>query len=173
MLDEDFDARIMDFGLARLMTSAESNETSFAYGDLGEVGYVAPEYSTTTVPSLKGDVYSFGVVLLELATGLKPLDVSSADELFKGSLVDWVTQQTGAGRIKDCIDRHLCGKGNDEDMVKLLKIACSCVVSRPKDRWSMYQVYESMKGMAEARGVSEQYDEFPLLFGKQESASPI
>ncbi|KAH6763481.1 Leucine-rich repeat protein kinase family protein [Perilla frutescens var. hirtella] len=173
LLDEDFDARIMDFGLARLMTSSESNESSFVYGDLGEVGYVAPEYSSTAVASLKGDVYSFGVVLLELATGLKPLDVSSVDELFKGNLVDWVSQLSGAGRIKDCIDKQLCGKGNDEDVVKFLKIACGCVVSRPKDRWSMYQVYESLKGMAEERGFSEQYDEFPLLFGKHELASPI
>ncbi|XP_057766886.1 inactive LRR receptor-like serine/threonine-protein kinase BIR2 [Salvia miltiorrhiza] len=172
LLDEDFDARIMDFGLARLM---ESNESSFAYGDLGEVGYVAPEYSTTAVASLKGDVYSFGVVLLELTTGLKPLDVSTADELFKGNLVDWVSQLCGAGRIKDCIDTQLRGKGNDEDIVKFLKIACCCVVSRSKDRWSMYQVYESLKGMAEEHGFSEQYDEFPLLFGKQEpaAASPI
>ncbi|KAG5529485.1 hypothetical protein RHGRI_030018 [Rhododendron griersonianum] len=51
--------------------------------DLGEFGYIAPEYSSTMVASLKGDVYGFGVVLLDLATGLKPLDVSNADEGFK------------------------------------------------------------------------------------------
>ncbi|KAL8528282.1 hypothetical protein ACS0TY_005909 [Phlomoides rotata] len=173
MLDEDFDSRIMDFGLARLMTSSESNESSFVYGDLGEVGYVAPEYSSTMVASSKGDAYSFGVVLLELATGLKPLDVSSMDELFKGNLVDWVVHLSGSGRIKDAIDGQLRGKGDDDDIVKFLKIACNCVVSRPKERWSMYQVYESMRSMAEEHGFSEQYDEFPLLFGKQESTSPI
>lgn len=173
MLDEDYDARITDFGLARLMAPSESNESSFAYGDLGEVGYVAPEYSSTAVASLKGDVYSFGVVLLELATGLKPLDVSAVDEMFKGNLVDWVSQLSGAGRIKDCIDIQLRGKVNDEGIVKLLKIACNCAVSRPKDRWSMYQVYESMKGIDEAHGFSEQFDEFPLVFGKPEPASTI
>ncbi|KAL0450608.1 UNVERIFIED_CONTAM: putative inactive receptor kinase [Sesamum latifolium] len=60
LLDEDFDARVMDFGLARLLTSSESNESSFVYGDLGEIGYVAPEYSSTMVASVKGDSYSFG-----------------------------------------------------------------------------------------------------------------
>ncbi|KAK6128347.1 hypothetical protein DH2020_037907 [Rehmannia glutinosa] len=173
LLDEDFDPRIMDFGLARLMKSSESNESNFLCGDLGEIGYVAPEYSSTMVASLKGDVYSFGVVLLELATGLKPLDVSAVDELFKGNLVDWFTQLSGSGRIKDTIDKRLCGKGHDEDIVRFLKIACNCVVSRPKDRWSMYQVYESLKSMAEEHGFSEQYDEFPLLFLRQESPSPI
>ncbi|GFQ03987.1 probable inactive receptor kinase at1g27190, partial [Phtheirospermum japonicum] len=174
LLDEDYDARLMDFGLARLMTPPESNESSFVYGDLGEIGYVAPEYSSTMVASLKGDVYSFGVVLLELATGLKPLDVSPVDELFKGNLVDWFTQVSGLGRIKDTIDKRLSGKGHDEDIVRFLRIACNCVVSRPKDRWSMYQVYESLKSVAEEHGFTEQYDEFPLLFLRQETApSPI
>ncbi|PIM99786.1 Serine/threonine protein kinase [Handroanthus impetiginosus] len=173
LLDEDFDARIMDFGLARLLTSSESNETSFVYGDLGEVGYIAPEYSSTMVASLKGDSYSFGVVLLELATGLKPLDVSTVDEVFKGNLVDWVNRLAGSGRIKDAIDKRLCGKGHDEDIVSFLRIACNCVVSQPKDRWSMYQVNESLKNMAQEQGLSEHYDDFPLLFGKQESTSPM
>ncbi|KAL2240466.1 probable inactive receptor kinase At1g27190 [Sesamum indicum] len=173
LLDEDFDARVMDFGLARLLTSSESNESSFVYGDLGEIGYVAPEYSSTMVASVKGDSYSFGVVLLELATGLKPLDVSTVDEMFKGNLVDWVKQLAGSGRIKDALDKRLCGKGHDEDIVRFLRIACNCVVSQPKDRWSMYQVYESLKSMAEEHGLSEHYDEFPLLFGKQESTSPL
>ncbi|KAL0461658.1 UNVERIFIED_CONTAM: putative inactive receptor kinase [Sesamum latifolium] len=155
------------------MTSSESNDSSFVNGDLGEIGYVAPEYSSTMVASTKGDAYSFGVVLLELATGLKPLDVSTADELFKGNLVDWVNQLSASGRIKDAIDKRLSGKDHDEGIVRFLRIACNCVVSRPKDRWSMYQVYESLKSMAEEHGFSEQYDEFPLLFGKPEATSPI
>ncbi|KAL8471486.1 hypothetical protein ACS0TY_028943 [Phlomoides rotata] len=173
LLDEDFDSRIMDFGLATLLSPSESNESSFVYGDLGEIGYVAPEYSSTMVASLKGDAYSFGVVLVELATGLKPLDDSVIDGVSRGTLVDWVKQLAASGRVKDAIDKGLCGKGHDEDIVKFLRIACNCVVSQPKDRWSMYQVYESLKSMAEQHGFEEHYDEFPLLFGKQESTSPL
>ncbi|CAI9780647.1 unnamed protein product [Fraxinus pennsylvanica] len=173
LLDEDFDPRIMDFGLARLLTSSESDESSFINGDSGEFGYVAPEYSSTMVASLKGDVYSFGVVLLELATGQKALEVSMSGERFKCNLVDWVHQLSGSARIKDAIDKSLCGKGNDEDIVRFLRIACNCVISRSRDRWSMYQVYESLKSMAEEHGFSEQYDEFPLLFRKEDTKSPI
>ncbi|XP_057786092.1 probable inactive receptor kinase At1g27190 [Salvia miltiorrhiza] len=173
MLDEDFDARLMDFGLARLLNSAESNESSFVYGDLGEIGYVAPEYSRTMVASLKGDAYSFGVVLLELATGRKPLDDGTLEDASKGNVVDWVKQLASSGRIKDAIDKQLCGKGHDEEIVRFLKIACNCVVSQPKDRLSMFQVYEGLKSMAEEHGFSEQYDEFPLLFAKQEPTSPL
>ncbi|KAL2552385.1 Leucine-rich repeat protein kinase family protein [Forsythia ovata] len=173
LLDEDFDPRIMDFGLARIVTSSESSESSYVNGDLGEFGYVAPEYSTTMVASLKGDAYSFGIVLLELATGQKALEVSTGGEGFKGNLVDWVNQLSGSGRIKDAIDKSLYGKGHDEDIVRFLRIACNCVISRPKDRWSMFQVYESLKSMAEEHGFSEQYDEFPLLFHKHDTNSPI
>ena len=116
LVDEDFDARIMDFGLAGLMTSSDVNETSFMKGDLGEFGYVAPEYSSTMVASLKGDVYGFGIVLLELVTRQKPLEVNAGEEGFKDNLVDWVNHLSNTGRIKDAIDKALCGKGHDEEI---------------------------------------------------------
>ncbi|CAH9084564.1 unnamed protein product [Cuscuta europaea] len=176
LLDEDFDARIMDFGSARLLmsaaTSSNANESSFVNGNAGEFGYVAPEYASTMIPSTKGDTYSFGVVLLELATGQKPLEVSVAEEGLKGNLVEWVNRLMGSGRVKDAIDKSLCGKGNDEEIVQFLRIACHCVVSQPKDRWSMYQVSEALKKMAAAHhGVSEQYDEFPLILNEQDMKS--
>ncbi|XP_051140583.1 probable inactive receptor kinase At1g27190 [Andrographis paniculata] len=167
LLDEDYDARIMDFGLARLVANVEGNESSFAFGNLGEVGYVAPEYSSTMVASAKGDSYAFGVVLLELATGLKPLDVgAAAGEGYKGNLVDWVSQLVAAGRVKDAIDARLCGEGRDDEVVRFVRIACKCVAAQPKERWSMYQVYESLKFMGRDHGLSEDTDEFPMLFGK-------
>ncbi|CAK7338613.1 unnamed protein product [Dovyalis caffra] len=168
LVDEDFDARIMDFGLARMMTCSDSSESSYVNGDLGELGYVAPEYSSTMVASHKGDVYGFGVVLLELVTGQKPLDISTAEEGFRGNLVDWVSHLSSSGRSKDAVDKAICGKGHDEEIFQLLKIACNCVIARPKDRWSMYKSYQSLKIIACEHGLSEQDDEFPLIFGKQD-----
>ena len=168
LLDDGFDARITDFGLARLTGSRDSNDSSFVNGDLGEFGYVAPEYSSTMVASLKGDVYSFGVVLLELVTGQKPIGVSNAVEGFKGNLVDWVNQLFSTGRSKDAVDKALFGKGRDDEIMQFLRVACTCVAPRAKDRPSMYQVYESLKSTAEKHGFSEQCDEYPLTFGKQD-----
>ncbi|KAI3813182.1 hypothetical protein L1987_17900 [Smallanthus sonchifolius] len=118
-LDEDYNARIVDFGLARLLTSSsdQSNEISFANGDLGD-------YSSTMVASAKGDTYGFGVVLMELATGQRPLKPTTAEEGFKGN----------------------------------------CVASQPRSRWSMYQVSEALKNIAQEPGISQHYDEFPPLF---------
>ncbi|KAF5457201.1 hypothetical protein F2P56_021319 [Juglans regia] len=171
LIDEDFDARIMDFGLARLMTSSDSNESSFVNGDLGELGYVAPEYPSTLVASLKGDAYGFGVVLLELVTGQKPLEVNSVEEGFKGNLVNWMNHLSSSGRTKDAIDKALCGKGHEEEILQFIKIACNCVVSRPKDRWSMYQVYQSLKNMSKDHGFSQQDNEFQLIPGRPDNDS--
>ncbi|KAB2075616.1 hypothetical protein ES319_A07G234900v1 [Gossypium barbadense] len=172
LVDEDLDARLMDFGLAGLMTSSDVNETSFMKSDIGEFGYIAPEYSSTMVASLKGDVYGFGVVLLELVTRQKPLQVNTGEEGFKGHLVDWINHLSNSGRIEDAIDKDVIGKGHDEQISELLKIACNCVVARPKDRWSMFQVYQSLKTMGEENGFSEMDDDdFPLIFTKQDTES--
>ncbi|KAJ4972946.1 hypothetical protein NE237_006120 [Protea cynaroides] len=168
-LDEDLDARIIDFGLARLMSSAGSNGSSFVHGDFGEFGYVAPEYSSTMVASLKGDVYGFGVVLLELVTGQKPLEVSNFEDGFKGNLVDLINQLSAAGRSMDVVDKSLVGKGHDDEILQFLRVACGCIIPRPKDRSSMYQVYQSLRTISESQDFSERFDEFPLIFGRQDS----
>ncbi|KAK9065063.1 hypothetical protein SSX86_016446 [Deinandra increscens subsp. villosa] len=158
-LDEDYNARIVDFGLARLLTSSsdQPNEISFAKGDLGE-------YSSTMVASAKGDTYGFGVVLMELATGQKPFKPAAAEEGFKGSLVDWVNQLSSSGRIKDAIDRNLYGTGHDDEIIQVLRIAGNCVAPQPESRWSMYRISEALANIAQEPGASQHYDEFPLLF---------
>ncbi|KAL5725385.1 hypothetical protein ACHQM5_008534 [Ranunculus cassubicifolius] len=168
LLNDDDEARITDSGMARLMSSAHSRDSTFVNGDFGEFGYIAPEYSSTMVASLKGDVYGFGVVLLELVTGQKPLEVTKAEEGFKGNLVDWVHQHSSSGRTKAVIDRSILGTGRDEEILQFLGVASTCVVSRPKDRPSMYQVYQSLRTIGESHTFSEQFDEFPLIYGKQE-----
>uniref|UniRef100_A0A1J3IEQ7 Putative inactive receptor kinase n=1 Tax=Noccaea caerulescens TaxID=107243 RepID=A0A1J3IEQ7_NOCCA len=166
LVDEDFDARIIDSGLARLVVPLDNNESSFMTGDLGEFGYVAPEYSTTMLASVKGDVYGLGVVLLELVTGVKAF----GGEGFKGNLVDWVKQLESLGRIADAFDESIRGKGNEKEILKFVEIACNCVASRPKERWSMFQAYQSLRAIAERQGHSftEQDDDFPLIFDTQE-----
>ncbi|KAK9067251.1 hypothetical protein SSX86_014577 [Deinandra increscens subsp. villosa] len=159
-VDEDYDARIVDVGLARLMNPSDNN------GEQGEFGYVAPEHSTTMVASPKGDTYGFGMVLLELATGQKPTNITIADEGYKGNLVDWVNQLSVSGQIESAIDKNIRGRGEDEKIVEFMRIAGNCV-TKAKARWSMYEVYEALDSMARELGLSEDHDEFPLLFETQ------
>jgi serine/threonine protein kinase len=151
-LDVDFEPRISDFGLARLMNPIDTHLSTFVNGEFGDLGYVAPEYTKTLVATPKGDVYSFGTVLLELVTGERPTHVAKAPETFKGNLVEWITQLQGYSKLHDAIDESLVGKGVDHELFQFLKVACNCVTSIPKERPTMFEVYQLL------RAIGSRYD---------------
>ncbi|XP_073108720.1 uncharacterized protein [Elaeis guineensis] len=88
LLDNNFEAQVSDFGLARLAMDAQTHVTTRV---MGTFGYLSPEYASTGKLTAKSDVYSFGVVLLELITGRKPVDTSQP--LGDESLVEWQISQ--------------------------------------------------------------------------------
>ncbi|PHU16205.1 hypothetical protein BC332_17410 [Capsicum chinense] len=150
LLDVEFEPRISDFGLARLMNPIDTHLSTFVNGEFGDFGYVAPEYTRTLMATPKGDVYSFGVVLLELVTGEKPTSVTKAPETFKGNLVEWITQLSGESKLQDAIDHSLSGKGYDNEIFQVLKVACRCVLSPvPKERPTMFEVYQLLRAIGE------------------------
>ncbi|KAL3649245.1 hypothetical protein CASFOL_005648 [Castilleja foliolosa] len=152
LLDSDYEPKISDFGLARLMNPVDTHLSTFVNGEFGDLGYVAPEYARTLVATPKGDVYSFGVVLLELVTGEKPTHVAKAPESFKGSLAEWISQLSGESRLEDAIDEFLVGKGFDSELFQFLKVACNCVQPAHKERPSMFEVYQFL------RAIGQRYD---------------
>ncbi|XP_023743406.1 probably inactive leucine-rich repeat receptor-like protein kinase At5g48380 [Lactuca sativa] len=150
LLDGEFEARISDFGLARLMNPVDTHLSTFVNGEFGDIGYVAPEYARTLVATPKGDVYSFGVVLLELVTGERPTHVSKAPESFKGSLVEWISELSAESKLHDSIDVSLAGKGIDNEVFQVLKVACNCVLPAVhKERPSMFEVYQLLRAIGE------------------------
>ncbi|KAM6540625.1 hypothetical protein CsatB_005072 [Cannabis sativa] len=149
LLDGEFEPKISDFGLARLMNPIDTHLSTFVNGEFGDLGYVAPEYARTLVATPKGDVYSFGVVLLELVTGERPTHVAKATESFKGNLVEWITQLSGNSELNDAIDESLTGKGVDSELFQFLKVACSCVVETAKERPTMFEVYQLLRAIGE------------------------
>lgn len=149
LLDADYEPKISDFGLARLMNPVDTHLSTFVNGEFGDLGYVAPEYARTLVATPKGDVYSFGVVLLELVTGERATFVAKAPESFKGNLVEWITQLSSNSKLQDSIDPTLTGKGCDGELFQFLKVACSCVLPAPKERPTMFEVYQLLRAIGQ------------------------
>ncbi|KAH7292025.1 hypothetical protein KP509_29G047700 [Ceratopteris richardii] len=141
LLDEEYEPKISDFGLARLMNPVDTHISTVVDGGFGDLGYVAPEYARTLVATLKGDVYSFGVVLLELATGQKANDVST-DHGFKGNLVEWVSFLRSHGRVEEVLDMTLKGAGFDDELNQFLRVGFACTGVNSKERPSMFEVYQ-------------------------------
>ncbi|KAI5055351.1 hypothetical protein GOP47_0030496 [Adiantum capillus-veneris] len=165
LLDDEYESRITDFGLARLMDPVDTHVSTFVNGDFGDLGYVAPEYSRTLVATVKGDVYSFGVVLLELVTGQRATDVCAEAE-FKGNLAEWVAFLSKNGCLEEAIDMSLTGRGHDNELNQFLRVGCACVLPGPKDRPTMYEVYQFLKAIGQNFSISDN-DELPLFLNKE------
>ncbi|KAA8538827.1 hypothetical protein F0562_025519 [Nyssa sinensis] len=149
VLDEDFEAKLSDFGLARLMNPIDTHLSTFVNGEFGDLGYVAPEYPRTLVATPKGDVYSFGTVLLELITGERATHVANAPKSFKGSLGEWMVQLSSKCAMESAIDKSLVGKGFDGELNQFLRVACNCVSPNPKERPTMFEVYQLLRAIGE------------------------
>ncbi|KAJ4760919.1 receptor lectin kinase [Rhynchospora pubera] len=120
MLDSSFNAKLGDFGLARLFDHNSAAPTLPA----GTVGYMAPEIVTMVEATTESDIYSFGVVLLEIACGRKPV-VLHEDEI-KIRLVKWVWSLYGSNSILDAIDSRLNGEFEPQEAERLLLVGLWC-----------------------------------------------
>ncbi|RRT38697.1 hypothetical protein B296_00052743 [Ensete ventricosum] len=131
LLDENFEAHLADFGLARLILPYDTHITTDLVGTLG---YIPPEYGQSSVATFKGDVYSFGVVLLELLTGRRPVDMCKP-RWGGRDLVSWVLQMKKEKRAAEVFDPHIYDDETLEvQLMPMLEIACVCLSDSPKLR---------------------------------------
>ncbi|KAL0306714.1 UNVERIFIED_CONTAM: putative receptor-like protein kinase [Sesamum radiatum] len=122
LIDDEFKAKVSDFGLAKLLGSGESHITTRV---MGTFGYVAPEYANTGLLNEKSDIYSFGVLLLEAVTGRDPVDYGRpADEV---NLVEWLKMMVGNRRAEEVVDPNLEVKPTTRALKRALLVALRCV----------------------------------------------
>lgn len=138
MVDSEYNARLGDFGLARLI---EHDRRSFtATGLVGTMGYIAPECFHTGRPTVESDVFSFGVVALEVTCGRPP--TFRTPESF--DLIGWVWKLYGENRLLEAADTGLTKFGsisvNVEDIRRLLLLGLACSNPNPEDRPNMREV---------------------------------
>lgn len=141
LLDEDFNAKLSDFGLARQGPAAGLGHVSTSV--VGTVGYAAPEYLHTGRLTAKSDVWSFGVVLYELITGRRVLERN----LPRGEqkLLEWVRPYVSdTKKFHLILDQRLVGQNCMKSAQKLAALANKCLMKHPRSRPKMSEVTEML-----------------------------
>ncbi|KAJ4874590.1 hypothetical protein Rs2_39608 [Raphanus sativus] len=147
LLEDNFDARVSDFGLARLALDCNTHITTRV---MGTFGYLAPEYASSGKLTEKSDVYSFGVVLLELITGRKPVDTSQP--LDEESLVEWarplISHALETEEFGSLADPKLGGNYVDSEMFRMIEAAGACVRYSAAKRPRMGQIVRALESLS-------------------------
>ncbi|URE38593.1 Leucine rich repeat N-terminal domain, partial [Musa troglodytarum] len=156
LLDEDFEAVVGDFGLAKLLDHRESHVTTAVRGT---VGHIAPEYLSTGQSSEKTDVFGFGILLLELITGQKALDFGRLANQ-KGVMLDWVKKLHQENKLYMMVDKDLKNNYNRVELEEMIQVALLCTQFHPSQRPKMSEVVRMLEGdgLAEKWEASQRMD---------------
>ncbi|KAK3155833.1 hypothetical protein QOZ80_2AG0099290 [Eleusine coracana subsp. coracana] len=146
LLDARMEARLADFGLARLV--ACPTDTHVTTDLVGTLGYIPPEYGQSSVATYRGDVYSLGVVLLELVTGRRPVDMARPAGDGR-DVTSWALRLWRDGRGHEVIDAtSIVQAHHNEEALRMLHVACACVNENPKSRPTAQQVVQCLDAIA-------------------------
>ncbi|KAK4286156.1 hypothetical protein QN277_002751 [Acacia crassicarpa] len=151
LLDKDMNARLGDFGLARLHHQEQLADTTRVIGTLG---YMAPELVRIGRPSKSTDVYSFGILVLEVLCGRRPC---VAD---KPALVEWVRGLMESGNLCSALDESLKAQGgfNVGKVERLFHLGLICSSVEPEVRPTMRQVMKALEKIGGAECDEECFD---------------
>ncbi|KAI5315708.1 hypothetical protein L3X38_044884 [Prunus dulcis] len=154
LLESDFEARLSDFGTARLISANSSNWTHI----VGSFGYMAPELALTMRVTDKCDVYSFGVVALEVMMGRHPGDLLES-QLSKSS--QSMKKDNAELFLKDLLDQRLEAPSNvlARAVVVVMSLALACICTRPGSRPTMLYVAQKLS----ARSLPSLPEPFGML----------
>ncbi|KAF7807248.1 putative inactive leucine-rich repeat receptor-like protein kinase [Senna tora] len=140
LLDENCNAKISDFGLARLLIKLDRHVMSNRFQSA--LGYVAPELACQSLRvNEKCDIYGFGVMILELVTGRRPVEYGEDNVLI---LKDHVRVLLEQGNVLECVDPSMSDYPEDE-VLPVLKLALVCTSQIPSSRPSMAEVVQILQ----------------------------
>uniref|UniRef100_A0A0D3D5Z2 non-specific serine/threonine protein kinase n=1 Tax=Brassica oleracea var. oleracea TaxID=109376 RepID=A0A0D3D5Z2_BRAOL len=148
LLDSDLNAKISDFGLARLH---EEEHTHISTKIAGTIGYMAPEYALWGQLTEKADVYSFGVVAMEIVSGKS--NTKQKGIVDHVSLINWALTLQQTGDIMEIVDSTLEGDFNIKEAVRMIKVAFVCTNSSPSLRPAMSEAVQMLQGEIEITQV--------------------
>ncbi|KAL7243430.1 hypothetical protein ACSBR1_015760 [Camellia fascicularis] len=149
LLDKDFNAKISDFGFAKLY---EEEVTDVVTKIAGTTGYMAPEYAMRGHLTNKADVYSFGVVTLEIVSGKDSTSYRPNDENVYLLDLAYVLQQKG--NLVELVDPSLGSDYSSEQANTILELAMLCTNPSPSLRPLMSEVVKTLEGKSKIVGAS-------------------
>ncbi|KAK5773327.1 hypothetical protein F383_01154 [Gossypium arboreum] len=142
LLDEDFNAKLSDFGLAK--EGPMGDKTHVSTRVMGTYGYAAPEYVMTGHLTARSDVYGFGVVLLEMLLGRRAMDKSRPSR--EHNLVEWARPLLIRNKkLMRILDPRMEGQYSARTAMKVANLAYQCLSPNPKGRPVMNQVVELLE----------------------------
>ncbi|KAK3031638.1 hypothetical protein RJ639_037386 [Escallonia herrerae] len=153
MLDEDFEAVVGDFGLAKLV---DVRKTSVTTQVRGTMGHIAPEYLSTGKSSERTDVFGYGIMLLELVTGRRAINFACLEEEDDVLLLDHVRKLEREKKLDAVVDRNLQRNYNIHEVERMMQVALLCTQSSPENRPAMSEVV----GLLEGEGLAERWEEW-------------
>ncbi|KAH9614224.1 hypothetical protein KSS87_008852 [Heliosperma pusillum] len=140
LLDKQWNPKVSDFGLAKLLGSDSSYVTTRV---MGTFGYVAPEYASTGMLNERNDVYSFGILIMEIISGRNPVDYSRPPG--EVNLVDWLKMMVTNRNPEGVLDPKLPEKPTSRALKKTLLVALRCVDPNAQKRPKMGQVVHMLE----------------------------
>ncbi|WVZ64666.1 hypothetical protein U9M48_014159 [Paspalum notatum var. saurae] len=141
LLDKYLNAKISDFGLAKL---SEDDHTHITTRIAGTIGYMAPEYAMRGYLTDKADVYSFGVVVLEIVSGKSNTNYRPKEEFVY--LLDWACVLHERGTLLELVDPDLGSNYSTEEALLMLNVALLCTTATPTLRPKMSKVVSLLEG---------------------------
>lgn len=152
LLDENMNAKLSDFGMAREGPTGDRTHVSTA--PVGTYGYAAPEYIETGHLKQKSDIYSYGVVLYEILTGRRAIERNRPTAEQK--LLDWVKQFPADSKMfRMIMDFRLRNQYPVNAARKIAKLADKCLRKEPAGRPDMSEIIQVLKGaILESEGSS-------------------
>ncbi|XP_047058421.1 G-type lectin S-receptor-like serine/threonine-protein kinase SD2-5 [Lolium rigidum] len=141
LLDDNFNAKLSDFGLCKLIDRDISQVVTRMRGT---PGYLAPEWLTSQITE-KADIYSFGVVVMEVISGRKNIDTSRSEESIH--LITLLEEKVKYGNLVDLIDKNSNDMHtHEQDVIQMMKLAMWCLQIDCKRRPRMSEVVKVLEG---------------------------
>ncbi|EYU37794.1 hypothetical protein ABFS82_02G023800 [Erythranthe guttata] len=173
LLDRKWNAKVSDFGLAKLLGSEKSHVTTRV---MGTFGYVSPDYASTGMLNEGNDVYSFGVLLMEIITGRSPVDYSrQAGEM---NLIDWFKGMISSHRSEELVDPLISVPPPPRALKRIFLLCLRCTDLDPNKRPKMGQIVHMLEAddfpyRAEPRFARDRPPLHPQATGNNSKAESV